>query len=61
MEQNTEKIFSQRRFRGLIYSAIAMLGIGYEILFSKPIRLFPIAIYSLIIVAGVLYFHYIKE
>ncbi|MDZ7260496.1 MAG: hypothetical protein ONB05_00035 [candidate division KSB1 bacterium] len=47
--------------RGIIYSGISLLGIGYEVFFSAHIRPLLIILYSFVIVIGLICIFYIKE
>ncbi len=46
--------------RGMIYAGIALLGILYELIFSKEIRILLIIAYCVVIAFGVMYIWYIK-
>jgi len=46
----------QVRIRGIIYAVIAVVGISYEIFFSKEIRPFLLVMYSLVILIGIFYY-----
>lgn len=47
--------------RGLIYSAIAAFGIGYEVLVSQPVRPFLILGYVFVIGVGMIYIFILKD
>ncbi len=53
--------FDKYSLRGLVYATIALLGIGYELLFSYEIRPFLIIMYSLVVGIGCLYIWFIHE
>ena len=46
--------------RGMVYACVALLGIGYELIFSKEIRVLLIIGYSIVVAFGILYIWYIK-
>ncbi len=46
--------------RGMVYTGIALLGIGYELLFSKEIRILLIIAYGIVVAIGMMYIWYIK-
>ena len=52
--------FDKHSKRGMVYTGVALLGIGYELLFSKEIRALLIIAYSVVVVIGFLYIWYIK-
>ena len=54
-------ILKQASIRGLIYAIIAVIGILYEVFFSKEIRPFLIAMYSIVILIGIFYFQRSSE
>ncbi len=47
--------------RGIVYSAISVLGLGYEFFFSHPPRAFLLIMYSLVIGIGLICIFMIKE
>lgn len=47
--------------RGIIYSIISGLGLGYEIIFVHPPRLFLLIMYSFVIGIGLICIFFIKE
>jgi len=46
--------------RGMIYTGISLLGMGYEIFINGQTRPFLIISYSVIIVIGLAYIFYVK-
>lgn len=52
--------FDKHSIRGMVYAGIALLGIGYELFFSKEIRVLLIVAYGIVVVAGIMYIWYIK-
>lgn len=61
MKIQIKKQFGKRSTRGLVYAGIALLGLGYELLFSSEVRLFLIIMYSIVIGIGGLYVFFLKE
>jgi predicted membrane channel-forming protein YqfA (hemolysin III family) len=53
--------FDKYSTRGLVYAGIALLGIGYELIFSGEVRPFLIIMYSVVIGIGGLYVFFIEE
>ncbi len=47
--------------RGIIYSSLSTLGLGYELYAVHPPRMFLIVMYSLVIVIGLLCIFAIEE
>jgi hypothetical protein len=47
--------------RGLIYSAISVAGIGYELFFSHPVRPLLIIGYVFVIGIGMIYIFILKD
>lgn len=47
--------------RGLIYSGIAGVGLGYELFFVNPPRLFPVVMYSIVILIGLILIFFVHE
>lgn len=47
--------------RGTIYSGIGLLGIGYEVIFSKSTRFIVILLYLCIIIIGMICIFLVKE
>jgi len=52
--------FDKYSIRGLVYTGIALLGIGYELFFSNEIRILLIIAYSVVVAIGMMYIWYIK-
>jgi len=52
--------FDKYSTRGMVYTGIAFLGIVYELLFSKEIRILLIIAYCIVIAFGAMYMWYIK-
>lgn len=52
--------FDKYSIRGIVYAGIAILGIGYELLFSKEFRVLLIIGYSIVVAIGIMYIWYIK-
>jgi|GEM_PF-901639 len=52
--------FDKNSTRGIVYTGLAALGIGYELIFSEEIRVMLIIGYSIVIAFGLLYIWYIK-
>ncbi|UCE05122.1 MAG: hypothetical protein JSW07_16085 [bacterium] len=52
--------FDKFSIRGMVYTGIALLGIGYELIFSRDVRPFLIIMYSVVVVIGVMYIWFIK-
>ncbi len=52
--------FDKYSTRGMVYAGIALLGIGYELLFSREIRILLIIAYCFVIAFGIMYIWYIK-
>lgn len=48
-------------FRGIIYSFLGSLGLGYELFFVQPPRLFLLIMYSFVIGVGLICIFFIKE
>lgn len=51
--------FDKYSARGFIYAGIAILGIGYELLFSRQIRPLLIIGYCIVIAVAVFYFWFV--
>lgn len=47
--------------RGLIYSGVSFFGLGYEIIFIQPARVFLIAMYGIVFLIGLICIFYVKE
>lgn len=47
--------------RGLVYLTISLLGLGYELLFIHPPRLFLIIMYSIVSGIGLICIFWIKK
>lgn len=47
--------------RGIIYSTISGLGLGYELFFIHPARLFLVVMYSLVIGIGMILIFVIND
>jgi hypothetical protein len=47
--------------RGMVYAGIALLGIGYELIFSKEIRILLIIGYGIVVAFGIMYIWYINS
>lgn len=52
--------FDKYKIRGMIYAGISMLGIGYELLFSKETRVLLILAYAIVIAFGIFYIWYLR-
>jgi len=52
--------FDKYSTRGMVYAGIAFLGIVYELLFSKKIRILLIIAYGIVIAFGAMYIWYFK-
>ena len=61
MKPKFKDIFKQARIRGLVYSFIALMGIGYELLFVEKVRLLLVAMYMMVLIIGIVYFRLIKN
>ena len=57
---NRKKKLDKYSYRGMVYAGIALIGIGYELLFSNEIRPLLIMAYGVVIVFGILYIWYFK-
>lgn len=57
----TDNTMDKFTIRGLIYSGISFCGLGYELVFSKPPRLFLIVMYGIVFLIGMICIFYIKE
>lgn len=57
---NRKEKFDKYSIRGMIYAGIALLGIGYELLFSNEIRILLIIGYGIVIFIGIMYIFYFK-
>ncbi|UCE06376.1 MAG: hypothetical protein JSW07_22865 [bacterium] len=61
MNLKPKQKFDKYSTRGLIYAGIALMGIGYEILFSNEVRLFLIIMYGIVVGIGGLYIFFIAD
>lgn len=52
--------FDKYSTRGMVYTGVAFLGIVYELLFSKEIRILLIIAYGIVIAFGAMYIWYIQ-
>ena len=52
--------FDKYSTRGMVYAGIAFLGIVYEFLFFKEVRISLIMAYGIVIAFGAMYIWYIK-
>ena len=52
--------FDKYSIRGMVYAGISILGIGYELIFSKEARIMLIIAYSIVAIFGMMYIWYIK-
>ena len=52
--------FDKYSYRGIVYVGIALLGIGYELLFSDNVRPLLILAYGVVFAFGIFYIWYIK-
>lgn len=52
--------FDKYSIRGMVYTGISILGIAYELFFSKEIRVMLIIAYTIVIAFGIMYIWYIK-
>jgi hypothetical protein len=55
------KKFDRYSIRGIIFTAIGLAGIGYELLSSRPSELFVIILYGVVVFIGLLLIFRIKE
>ena len=58
---NLKRKYDKNSTKGIIYAVIALLGIGYELIFTSEVRPFLIIMYSIVIGIGGLYVFFIKE
>ena len=61
MNLKVKQKYDKNTTRGLIYAGIAILGIGFELIFSDEVRSFLIIMYSIVIVVGGIYVLFIEE
>lgn len=47
--------------RGIVFIAISSLGLGYEVFFNHPSRLFLLFMYSVVIAIGLFCIFLLKE
>lgn len=52
--------FDKYSYRGMAYTGIALLCLGYELLFSKEIRILLVIGFSIVLAVGIMYIWYIK-
>jgi hypothetical protein len=55
------KKFDRYSIRGIIFTAIGLAGIGYELLSSRSSELFVIILYGVVVSIGLLLIFRIKE
>ena len=56
-----EPFFDKFTWRGIIFSGLSLLGLGYEIFFAHPIRSFVIIMYSFVVGIGMICIFILKE
>ena len=49
------------RIRGIIYIAISLIGLGYELLFIRPFRMLPIFLWIGVLGIGLVIFTSFKD
>lgn len=47
--------------RGLIYSGLSSIGLGYELLFVEPPRLFIVCMYGAVTVIGLILIFFVDD
>jgi hypothetical protein len=52
--------FDKYSIRGMVYAGISILGLGYELIFSKEIRVMLFIAYTIVVAFGIMYIWYIK-
>jgi len=53
--------FDKVSLRGCIYAGVAILGIGYELVFSKEVRPLLIMMYGIVVAIGVFYIYFLED
>ena len=61
MNMKVKNRFDAHSKRGLVYAGIALLGMGYELIFADEVRLFLIIMYGIVIGIGGLYIYFIED
>lgn len=49
------------KLRGIVYSTISIIGLGYELFFVASPRLFLVVMYSMVILVGMALFFFVHE
>ncbi|NOZ61801.1 MAG: hypothetical protein GXO74_08965 [Calditrichaeota bacterium] len=52
--------YSKRKFRGLIYIFLGIIGLGYELIFAESIRSLILVGYGVVILLGIFYFSFFR-
>lgn len=55
------KKFDRYSIRGIVFTALGLTGIGYELFSSRPKEMFVVILYSVVVFVGILLLFFIKD